>query len=163
MAALETFLKATDLPVQDLHFDEGSGLSRNNLASARLTAGLIRVMASHRASNDFLEALPVAGVDGTLRRRMKGTVAEGNVRAKTGTLSNVSSIVGYLGHPEGVLLVSVFYNGSRPGAARSEQWRLFRVLGADGIQVPEAFTSPAPELGGQDPVASEPDPVPAGN
>ena len=56
----------------------------------------------------------------------------------------------------------MFYNGSRPGAARSEQWRLFRVLGADGIQVPEAFTAPVTELGGQDPVANPPEPVPSG-
>jgi serine-type D-Ala-D-Ala carboxypeptidase/endopeptidase (penicillin-binding protein 4) len=44
----------------------------------------------------FFEALPIAGCDGTLENRMKGTVAENNAHAKTGTLSNISTISGYV-------------------------------------------------------------------
>jgi len=58
------------------------------------------------------------------------------VRAKTGTLGNVASVTGYLGRREGVLVISMLYNGTRPTAAREEQWRLFRLLGADGVLVP---------------------------
>lgn len=94
--ALEAFLRTNNLPAGDLHFDEGSGLSRNNLTSARLTLALLELMARHRSANDFANALPIAGVDGTLRRRMKGTPAEGNVRAKTGTLRWANSLSGYV-------------------------------------------------------------------
>jgi D-alanyl-D-alanine carboxypeptidase/D-alanyl-D-alanine-endopeptidase (penicillin-binding protein 4) len=96
VAALEGFLRTNDLPVDDLHFDEGSGLSRNNLTSANATVGLLQFMATHPASNDFLNSLPVAGVDGTLRRRIKGTPAEGNLRAKTGTLRWANALSGYV-------------------------------------------------------------------
>ncbi len=44
----------------------------------------------------FLDALPIAGVDGSLASRMKGTAAAGNVRAKTGTMSNIRSLAGYV-------------------------------------------------------------------
>jgi hypothetical protein len=72
------------------------------------------------------------------------------VRAKTGTLAQASNVVGYLGRPGGVLLVALLYNGPRPWAARQAEWRLFRLLGADGIVVP-ADTTPldAVQLGGE--------------
>ncbi|MEY4386627.1 MAG: D-alanyl-D-alanine carboxypeptidase/D-alanyl-D-alanine-endopeptidase, partial [Verrucomicrobiota bacterium] len=96
VVALEAFLRTNNLPAADLQFDEGSGLSRNNLTTANLTAGLLKLMARHGASNDFVNALPIAGVDGTIRRRMKGTLAENNVRAKTGTLRWVNALSGYV-------------------------------------------------------------------
>jgi len=128
VAALEAFLKSKDLPVQDLQFDEGSGLSRNNLASARLTAGLLQVMASRPGSNDFLTALPIAGVDGTLRRRMKGTVAEGNVRAKTGTLRWANALSGHVTSAAGERLVfSLMLNRGVAEAGRSKRDELDEV------------------------------------
>ena len=87
-----------------------------------------------------------------MRRLRAGLPEKGVVRAKTGTLANVSSVVGYLGRPDGVLLVSLLYNGRRTHEARREQWRLFRLLGADGVAVPEAFVAPVTDLGGPDPV-----------
>lgn len=109
VAALEAFLRTNGLPAGDLKFDEGSGLSRNNLATARLTLGLLEVMNRHRAADDFLASLPVAGVDGTLRRRMKGTPAEGNVRAKTGTLRWVNALSGHVTSAAGERLLFSFY------------------------------------------------------
>jgi hypothetical protein len=71
------------------------------------------------------------------------------VRAKTGTLGRVSTVVGYLGRPEGTLLVSLMYNGSRPGAARQAQWKLFRLLGANGVVIPaDTSAIEPPQLGG---------------
>lgn len=96
VAALREFLRENKLEADDVRFEEGSGLSRNNLTSARATVALLTFMAAHREAEAFRASLPVAGVDGTLRRRMKGTPAEGNVRAKTGTLRWANSISGYV-------------------------------------------------------------------
>jgi hypothetical protein len=72
------------------------------------------------------------------------------VRAKTGTLQQVSTVVGYLGTSEGVLLVSLMYNGNRPWAARQAQWKLFRELGADGVVIPTDSVAPPPVQMGSD-------------
>ena len=62
----------------------------------------------------FLESLPIAGVDGTLKKRMKNTVAEGWVRGKTGYIDNVVSLAGYAGRKDGnILTFSLLYNGPR--------------------------------------------------
>jgi D-alanyl-D-alanine carboxypeptidase/D-alanyl-D-alanine-endopeptidase (penicillin-binding protein 4) len=94
--ALQQFLKAHALYPDDVRFEEGSGLSRNNMTTARATVALLRFMAEHREAEAFRRSLPVAGVDGTLRRRFKGTAAEGNVQAKTGSLRWASSLAGYV-------------------------------------------------------------------
>jgi D-alanyl-D-alanine carboxypeptidase/D-alanyl-D-alanine-endopeptidase (penicillin-binding protein 4) len=94
--ALQEFLTKHGLPAEDVRFEEGSGLSRNNLTTANATVALLTFMAAHREANAFADSLPIAGVDGSLRRRMAGTAAEGNVRAKTGTLRYAASLSGYV-------------------------------------------------------------------
>jgi serine-type D-Ala-D-Ala carboxypeptidase/endopeptidase (penicillin-binding protein 4) len=90
---------------------DGSGLSRQDLVSP---ATLVRVLDAMRRSPHFqvyYDAFPVAGVDGTLRTRMRGTAGEGNVRGKTGTLSGVRSLSGYVTTADGrLLLYSVLSN-----------------------------------------------------
>jgi len=66
------------------------------MITAEASVQLLTYMGRHRYSGVFRDALPIAGVDGTLRNRMKGTPAENNVRAKTGSLSSASSLAGYL-------------------------------------------------------------------
>lgn len=75
---------------------DGSGLSLYNYVSAELLTALLRY-AWHKPaiSRALYPALPIAGVDGTLKDRMKKTSAQGNVRAKTGTLTGISSLAGY--------------------------------------------------------------------
>ncbi len=102
---LHQFLVTNGLPAGDVHFDEGSGLSRNNLTTANATVALLEFMANHRAAADFMAALPIAGVDGTLRRRMKDTPAFQNVRAKTGTLRWVNALSGFVTTAAGEQLV----------------------------------------------------------
>jgi D-alanyl-D-alanine carboxypeptidase/D-alanyl-D-alanine-endopeptidase (penicillin-binding protein 4) len=96
VAALEKFLRASDISTDGTIFEEGSGLSRNNLTTAANTTRLLQVMAAHQEHEAFAAALPIAGVDGSLRKRMKGTFAENNVRAKTGTLRYATSLSGYV-------------------------------------------------------------------
>jgi D-alanyl-D-alanine carboxypeptidase/D-alanyl-D-alanine-endopeptidase (penicillin-binding protein 4) len=94
LAELHAFLCENALHADDVIFDEGSGLSRNNLASSAAIVSLLRYMHTHRESAAFEAALPIAGVDGTLRRRFKGTPAENNLRAKTGSLRWAASLAG---------------------------------------------------------------------
>jgi D-alanyl-D-alanine carboxypeptidase/D-alanyl-D-alanine-endopeptidase (penicillin-binding protein 4) len=96
VAVLNEFLKTNHLPAAEVRFEEGSGLSRNNLASANATVALLQFMTRHRAAQDYYDALPIAGVDGTIRKRMKGTPAENNVHAKTGSLRFANSLAGYV-------------------------------------------------------------------
>ena len=75
---------------------DGSGLSLYNYVTPELMVRLLRYAYLKRDIMAALyPALPVAGVDGTLKKRMKGGAAEGNVHAKTGTLSGISSLAGY--------------------------------------------------------------------
>jgi len=96
VAALNRFLRSAGIAPGGTIFEEGSGLSRNNLTTAADTARLLQFMATHQESAAFMASLPVAGVDGSLRRRLKGTPAEGKLLAKTGTLRYASSLSGYV-------------------------------------------------------------------
>lgn len=88
-------MKAAGVPPHQVIFDEGSGLSRNNLTTAEATVQLLAHMARHRDADAFRASLPVAGRDGSLRNRMKDTVAAGNVLAKTGGLRWSATLSGY--------------------------------------------------------------------
>ncbi len=75
---------------------DGSGLSRYNLISPRQLVRLLQVMAASPYSGYFYESLPIMSVDGTLSRRLKGSRASGLIRAKTGTMTGVRSLSGYM-------------------------------------------------------------------
>ncbi len=93
------------IPGSEMRLVDGSGLSRYNLMTpAAMVAILAHVYRDERLRDPFLDTLPVAGVDGTLQNRMKGTVAEGNARAKTGSFSNARSVAGFVKTAEGELL-----------------------------------------------------------
>ena len=83
---------------------DGSGLSRHDYVSPRTIIHVLDAM--HRSPNFtvFYDALPIAGVDGTIRNRMKGTPAAGNVHAKTGTLDKARSLSGYVTTADGRML-----------------------------------------------------------
>jgi D-alanyl-D-alanine carboxypeptidase/D-alanyl-D-alanine-endopeptidase (penicillin-binding protein 4) len=105
MAAVKSFLASAGVDPSRVVMLDGSGLSRADLVTADATVRLLTYMNSHRAGAVFRDALPVAGVDGTLRSRMKGTAAQGNVRAKTGTLGTATSLSGYVLSAAGERLV----------------------------------------------------------
>jgi len=93
---LREFIAKVGIRKEDFHFEEGSGLSRNNLTTPNATIALLQFMDHHAEGTAYRNSLPLAGVDGTLRNRFKGTPAERNVQAKTGTLRWANSISGYL-------------------------------------------------------------------
>jgi D-alanyl-D-alanine carboxypeptidase/D-alanyl-D-alanine-endopeptidase (penicillin-binding protein 4) len=128
---------------------DGSGLSYDDRVTASAFVSYLAKVPGTAAGRNFPQLLPTNGT-GTLRELNTGFPASGVVRAKTGTLGQVSSIVGYLGRPDGTLLVSLLYNGNRPNTARQEQWKLFRLLGADGVVIPADTTAGEPiQLGGE--------------
>lgn len=111
------FLREAGLNPDTLALSDGSGLSRNDMVSAEASVQLLTFMSKHRYALVWRDALPIAGVDGTLRNRMKGTVAENNLRAKTGSLSSASSLSGYVTSAAGENLVfSIIVNNYPPGA-----------------------------------------------
>lgn len=133
---------------QGVHLVDGSGLSSEDRVSPLIFTTYLARFPLTPAGKNFAMLLPANG-SGTLRRLKSGLPGPGVVRAKTGTLSNASTLVGYLGRSEGTLLVAVMYNGPRTGSARLAQWELFRQLGANGVVIPiEPTTDDAVMLGG---------------
>jgi D-alanyl-D-alanine carboxypeptidase/D-alanyl-D-alanine-endopeptidase (penicillin-binding protein 4) len=85
---------------------DGSGLSRYNYLTTDVLVGILTAMyRDDRHRGPFIDALPVAGTDGTLAGRMKGTLAEGNAKAKTGSISNARALSGYVTTAAGEHLV----------------------------------------------------------
>lgn len=115
LEVVKAFLKESGVNATNLALSDGSGLSRSDMVTAEATIQLLTYMSRHRHAAAFRDALPIAGVDGTLRSRMRGTVAENNVRAKTGTLSSAASLSGYLTTAAGEPLVfSIMVNNFSP-------------------------------------------------
>jgi serine-type D-Ala-D-Ala carboxypeptidase/endopeptidase (penicillin-binding protein 4) len=93
---VEEALEQMGLNKESYVFSDASGLSRMNLVSADALIRILGHMYRSPQFSVFYDALPIAGIDGTLAARMKGTKAENNVHAKTGTMSHVSSLSGYI-------------------------------------------------------------------
>ena len=115
---------------------DGSGLSYEDRVTPQAFVVLSGQVPHHARRAEISPMLLPANGTGTLHRLNSGFPGVGVVRAKTGTLGRVSTVVGYLGRPEGTLLVALMYNGGRPWAARQAQWKLFRELGANGVVIP---------------------------
>jgi D-alanyl-D-alanine carboxypeptidase/D-alanyl-D-alanine-endopeptidase (penicillin-binding protein 4) len=95
-AVVDSVERTWGMPRGKLVQVDGSGLSRYNLVAPELLIALLEHMRASPNYSVFYASLPVAGVDGTLRSRMRNTPLHGNVHAKTGTVSNVRSLSGYL-------------------------------------------------------------------
>jgi len=94
------------LDLQGLAIDNGSGLSRSTHISALQMARVLSAACRSRFAPEFMASLPLAGLDGTLRSRMKNSPA-GAVRLKTGHIDGVSGVAGYVTTPGGKLYVLV--------------------------------------------------------
>ncbi|MFO0073324.1 MAG: D-alanyl-D-alanine carboxypeptidase/D-alanyl-D-alanine-endopeptidase, partial [Gemmatimonas sp.] len=104
-------LAAWGVTANDAAYRDGSGLSRHDYVTPRAIVKVLDAMRRSPHFTLFRDALPIAGVDGTIRSRMRGTPAEGNVRAKTGTLDKARALSGYATTANGrVLLFSMMMN-----------------------------------------------------
>ncbi len=89
-----------------LRMSDGSGLARRNIVQPGQTCALLRHMYQEESLRQvFYDSLPIAGVDGTIRGRMRGTAAEGNVHAKTGFITRARALSGYVTDAGGQILV----------------------------------------------------------
>jgi serine-type D-Ala-D-Ala carboxypeptidase/endopeptidase (penicillin-binding protein 4) len=116
--ARKLFLQKAAVDLTGLSLRDGSGLARSDLVTPRATARLLEFMSTHPHFTIFRESLPVAGFDGTLERRMKGMPAEGNVRAKTGSLTYVNALSGYLTTARGQVVIFSFYGNNYTNGGR---------------------------------------------
>jgi D-alanyl-D-alanine carboxypeptidase/D-alanyl-D-alanine-endopeptidase (penicillin-binding protein 4) len=90
------FLDSIGCDVKSIVINDGSGYARTNQISAKDLVTILKHARRHPHWKTFKESLPVAGVEGTLKSRMKNSPAEGNVVAKTGFLDNVRTISGFV-------------------------------------------------------------------
>lgn len=109
--SLRRFLAEAGLRINEFVLRDGSGLSRHDLLSPRGTVRLLEHMWRSEDRDVYLESLPVAGLDGTLHWRFKGTAARGRIRAKTGSMSHVLALSGYVSsHGGQTLAFAIFAN-----------------------------------------------------
>lgn len=102
-------------------YSDASGLSRRNLISADVFVRALGFMYKQPVFQRFYAAMAVAGVDGTLKNRLTGTALKGNIHAKTGTISGVSAISGYVRTADGEMLAfSIIANNYASGKAVAE-------------------------------------------
>ena len=119
-AAVSQWLKKKGLSFPELVVDNGSGLSRNARISARNMGTLLLAAYRSPLMPEFVSSLPIVGVDGTMRKRMKKTPVSGRAHIKTGTLRDASAIAGYVKAKSGKdHVVVVFLNHKRAKGYRA--------------------------------------------
>jgi D-alanyl-D-alanine carboxypeptidase/D-alanyl-D-alanine-endopeptidase (penicillin-binding protein 4) len=131
LEAVARYLAAIGVRRGGYQMTNGSGLYDSNRFSAEQITTILRAaFRDFRVSAEFMASLAVAGTDGTIAHRMAGTLAERYVRAKTGTLQNVSCLSGFAGSPGHVPLVfSILMNDvSNATEARRTQDRAAEIL-----------------------------------
>ena len=121
---VKQMIQKVGLRPSDYKIADGSGLSLYNYVSAELEVRLLRYAWRNVRVYDLLHpALPIAGLDGTLKSRMYPGPAAGNVFAKTGTLTGISSLAGYCTAPNGHELAFCIIN---QGVMRASDGRAFQ-------------------------------------
>ena len=147
------FRESIGLAAGDVLQSDGSGLSRNGLATPQSIAGVLLYAARQTWGEAFASTLPVAGEDGTMENRMKDSAAAGRVRAKTGTINNAVALSGYATSLGGQRLVFSLLGNNNAGNGRDAAAVLDAIcvamveeLGADAESTGEP---PAEPLGSQ--------------
>ncbi len=116
----------TGINLQSAVLTDGSGLSRHDLLTAQQTVDLLQFLHNRfPLAYEYISALPVAGFDGTLQRRFRKPTQQGLLRAKTGTMTGVISLSGYLYTANAHTLAFAIFINRKPGTspAVSGQYR----------------------------------------
>lgn len=118
-AAVRAWMRGQRIDDTGLVMENGSGLSRSERVTPQQMAYLLQAGLRSYWAPEFQASLPIAGIDGTLRRRLQGTPAAGRARLKTGTLRNVVALAGYVPDANGVQNVFVaMVNSEQAGNGR---------------------------------------------
>lgn len=94
--AIRQWLEARGIPTAELVMENGSGLSRLERSSAATLAAILQLAWRSNVMPEFMASLPVAAVDGTMRRRLKNDGVAGNAHIKTGLLADARAMAGYV-------------------------------------------------------------------
>jgi D-alanyl-D-alanine carboxypeptidase/D-alanyl-D-alanine-endopeptidase (penicillin-binding protein 4) len=116
--AVTGFLQRLGVPEEGWGLADGSGMSGFDLLTPRGLVALLVAMDRHPYAAAFRDSLPIAGTDGTLERRMKGTPAEGRLVAKTGTTRLARALAGYVTTVRGERLVFAIVLNNHEGRGR---------------------------------------------
>lgn len=123
--AMRQLLDRIGIPAETTQIEEGTGLSRQDLATPDAMVRLLSYLASQPYGAQLRDALPDAGVDGTLEWRMRNSPAMDNVRAKTGSMNYVRCLVGYVTTASGerlafaIMLNNFVQQGDDPSPSRN--------------------------------------------
>jgi D-alanyl-D-alanine carboxypeptidase/D-alanyl-D-alanine-endopeptidase (penicillin-binding protein 4) len=128
VAATRRRLETWGVPADGIQMVDGSGLSRRDVVAPDTLLAILQRMHDPSGSSPWMQALAVAGRDGTLDARLKGTPAEGNVIAKTGSLSNVRTLAGYVRTADGEPLAFVIMVNNFEGAPSAATGAIDRVV-----------------------------------
>ncbi|OOG40824.1 D-alanyl-D-alanine carboxypeptidase/D-alanyl-D-alanine-endopeptidase [Rhodanobacter sp. C05] len=115
--ALQPLLEQAGIPPSASMITEGTGLSRRDLVTPNALVRLLGYLAAQPYADQLRDALPIAGTDGTLINRMRQTAAAGNVHAKTGSMSSVHCLAGYVTSAAGERLAfAIMLNNYEPSS-----------------------------------------------
>jgi D-alanyl-D-alanine carboxypeptidase/D-alanyl-D-alanine-endopeptidase (penicillin-binding protein 4) len=111
----QDFYAAAGIAPGDVIQSDGSGLSRHDLVTPRAIGALLKYAQTQPWFAPYYASLPVAGLDGSLQDRMKGTVAAGRIHAKTGSVEHVRTLSGFAETPSGRKLIFSFLSNNQGG------------------------------------------------
>ena len=122
-AAVDAWLESRGLAMPELVMENGAGLSRIERISARSMGRLLAAVWNGPQGPELAASLPLAGVDGTLKRRFASSPAAGRAHLKTGLLNNVRALAGYVHGDNGrtLVVVSIVNHANAPGAATAQE------------------------------------------
>jgi D-alanyl-D-alanine carboxypeptidase/D-alanyl-D-alanine-endopeptidase (penicillin-binding protein 4) len=144
-AAVGRFLGSLGVPSSEYTLDDGCGLSKHNAISSRLIVRVLTYDYFSRYANIWLNSLAVAGEDGTLADRFRGTDLRGRVIAKSGFVNGVSCLSGYLhARDDNWYCFSIMFNGIAEGTnsgAKAVQEKIVRAIDQHAVLPSQAGTN----------------------
>ena len=122
LAVISDFITKLGIQEDHYHLDDGSGLSKKNKLTPEMFTRLLRYMYKHKNAGIFLKSLPIAGTDGTLKKRLKEEPYKSRIRAKTGYVNGTSTLSGYVKTvDEEIIAFSILVNKIKGGAWQAKR------------------------------------------